>query len=73
MTLDDLLLGLAVFVLALALMEVLRMGAGLVDAAAPASARLRERLRNAAAAPFLFRAGARENAGTPAGASGRPR
>jgi tight adherence protein B len=61
MTLDDLLLGLAVFVLALALMEVLRMGAGLVDAAAPASARLRERLRNAAAAPHAAASIARQS------------
>jgi tight adherence protein B len=46
---DTLLLGLAVFVLVLLLVESLRIGAGLLNAAAPAPSRLRARLRDAAA------------------------
>ena len=46
---DYLVLGLAVFVLVLMLIVSLHFGAGMIDVAAPASARLRERLRNAAA------------------------
>lgn len=43
-----LVLGLVVFAVALALIESLRVGAGLVDAAVPSSARLRQRLQAAA-------------------------
>ena len=46
---DSLMLGLGVFVLVLVLVEGLRCGAGLLDAAAPLSSRLRERLRDVAA------------------------
>ena len=48
MSANTLLLGLAVFALVLMLIESLRIGAGLLDAAAPASARLRARLREVA-------------------------
>ena len=48
---DYLVLGLAVFVLVLMLIESLRIGAGLFDVVSPASTRLRERLRNAGTAP----------------------
>lgn len=49
MSTDTLVLGLTVFVVALLLIEGLRMSVGLLDRAAPTPARLRERLRNAAA------------------------
>ena len=49
MSMDALVLGLTVFVVALLLIEGLRMSVGLLDRAAPTPARLRERLRNAAA------------------------
>jgi tight adherence protein B len=46
---DYLLLALAVFVVVLVLIESLRMGAGLLGATAPATSRLRQRLRDVAA------------------------
>ena len=48
---DMLVLGSVVFVAVLVLIEGLRIGAGLLGAAVPASARLRQRLRHAAPAP----------------------
>nr|WP_314628452.1 type II secretion system F family protein [uncultured Noviherbaspirillum sp.] len=46
---DTVLLGLGVFALVLALVEGLRCGAGLLDAAAPAASRLQKRLRDVTA------------------------